>query len=83
MSLSQLSLPEGARLTLGDGIGFVALVDRMQVDHALKVVNRHSLRSMSIRLDGPPRVSATSFEDRARLDHGDAGLGRTLVLVWE
>lgn len=39
MGLSQLSLPEGAQLTLGDGIGFVALVDRMQVDHALKVVN--------------------------------------------
>ena len=29
----------GHQETLDDGIGFVALVDRMQVDHALKVVN--------------------------------------------
>jgi thymidylate synthase (FAD) len=39
MTLSQIALPEGAVETLGDRIGFVALVDRMQVDHALKVVN--------------------------------------------
>jgi thymidylate synthase (FAD) len=39
MAISQLTLPQGAVETLGDGIGFVALVDRMQVDHALKVVN--------------------------------------------
>lgn len=32
-------LPAGALDTLGDGIGFVALVDRMQSDAALKVVN--------------------------------------------
>jgi thymidylate synthase (FAD) len=32
-------LPEGAVPTLDDGIGFVALVDRMRSDAALKVVN--------------------------------------------
>lgn len=32
-------MPAGAQAVLGDGIGFVALVDRMQQDHALKVVN--------------------------------------------
>ena len=40
MSVTQLkTLPPGAVETLGDGIGFVACVDRMAVDHALKVVN--------------------------------------------
>jgi thymidylate synthase (FAD) len=39
MTLSQIALPEGAVETLGDRLGFVALVDRMQVDPALKVVN--------------------------------------------
>jgi thymidylate synthase (FAD) len=31
--------PAGAVHTLGDGVGFVALVDRMREDHAAKVVN--------------------------------------------
>jgi thymidylate synthase (FAD) len=35
----KLDVPEGAILTMDDGIGFVALVDRMQEDAALKVVN--------------------------------------------
>ena len=39
MSLSELNMPEGAIACLDDDIGFVALVDRMQVDHAQKVVN--------------------------------------------
>jgi len=39
MTTTQLGLPQGAHETLEDGIGFVALVDRMQADHALKVVN--------------------------------------------
>jgi thymidylate synthase (FAD) len=39
MNLNQISLPSGAVETLDDGIGFVALVDRMQNDPALKVVN--------------------------------------------
>lgn len=39
MTATQLGLPRGAHETLDDGIGFVALVDRMQVDPALKVVN--------------------------------------------
>ena len=39
MTTTQLGLPRGAHETLDDGIGFVALVDRMQVDPALKVVN--------------------------------------------
>jgi thymidylate synthase (FAD) len=34
-----LDQPEGAISTLDDGLGFVALVDRMQSDPALKVVN--------------------------------------------
>ena len=39
MTIARVDVPEGARMTLDDGIGFVALVDRMQVDPALKVVN--------------------------------------------
>ncbi len=39
MATSKISMPPGALPTLGDDIGFVALVDRMQVDSALKVVN--------------------------------------------
>ena len=39
MNKSQIQVPEGAVLTLDDSLGFVALVDRMQVDPALKVVN--------------------------------------------
>ena len=34
-----LDVPDGAIQTLDDGIGFIALVDRMQSDAALKVVN--------------------------------------------
>ena len=36
---SQIPLPAGAIATLDDDVGFVALVDRMQQDSALKVVN--------------------------------------------
>lgn len=36
---TKVGVPEGARPTLDDGIGFVALVDRMREDAALKVVN--------------------------------------------
>lgn len=39
MATKSLQVPAGAELTLDDGIGFVALVDRMNVDPALKVVN--------------------------------------------
>ena len=39
MTLTQVSMPEGAIQTLDDGIGFIALVDTMQQDPALKVVN--------------------------------------------
>ena len=39
MSLVEISMPDGAVEALGDGIGFVALVDRMEQDPALKVVN--------------------------------------------
>lgn len=39
MSSNEITLPEGAFETLHDGVGFVALVDRMQIDPALKVVN--------------------------------------------
>jgi len=39
MPAVQIEVPEGAVLTLDDDIGFVALVDRMQQDAALKVVN--------------------------------------------
>jgi hypothetical protein len=34
-----LDAPDGSVMTLDDGLGFVALVDRMQSDAALKVVN--------------------------------------------
>lgn len=39
MPTQTIDAPEGAITTLGDELGFVALVDRMQQDHALKVVN--------------------------------------------
>jgi thymidylate synthase (FAD) len=39
MAVVQLDIPDGAVRTLDDGIGFVALVDRMREDPALKVVN--------------------------------------------
>jgi thymidylate synthase (FAD) len=39
MAASSVTVPAGAQTVLGDAIGFVALVDRMQQDHALKVVN--------------------------------------------
>lgn len=39
MAITALDRPEGAIDALGDGIGFVALVDRMEQDPALKVVN--------------------------------------------
>lgn len=39
MPVTKVSMPHGALPTLDDGIGFVALVDRMQQDPALKVVN--------------------------------------------
>lgn len=39
MSITQVDRPEGAIDVLGDGIGFVALVDQMREDPALKVVN--------------------------------------------
>ncbi len=39
MTLTQVSKPTGAIECLDDGVGFIALVDRMQTDHAAKVVN--------------------------------------------
>ena len=39
MAATRLEIPAGAIETLDDGVGFVALVDRMQQDPALKVVN--------------------------------------------
>lgn len=39
MAVTKLQMPPGAVTTLDDEIGFVALVDRMQQDPALKVVN--------------------------------------------
>lgn len=39
MTIGTADRPEGAIEALGDGIGFVALVDRMRQDSALKVVN--------------------------------------------
>ena len=39
MSLTELTMPEHAVECLDDGVGFIALVDRMQVDHAQKIVN--------------------------------------------
>lgn len=39
MAATKLPMPDGAVATLDDSLGFVALVDRMQQDPALKVVN--------------------------------------------
>jgi thymidylate synthase (FAD) len=39
MPAQAIDAPEGAITTLDDDLGFIALVDRMQQDHALKVVN--------------------------------------------
>ncbi len=57
MALTELKIPPGAVETLGDGIGFVACVDRMQVDHALKVVN-------SARISYEKQRSAFDERDR-------------------
>jgi thymidylate synthase (FAD) len=51
MSVTQLKVPPGAIEALGDGIGFISLVDRMQVDPALKVVNAARI-SYEKRKDG-------------------------------
>jgi thymidylate synthase (FAD) len=55
--------PEGSVATLDDGIGFVALVDRMRSDAALKVVNA-------------ARISYQ--KKKAELDEGDQKLARFL-----
>jgi thymidylate synthase (FAD) len=39
MAITRIEMPAGAITTLDDAVGFVALVDRMQEDPALKVVN--------------------------------------------
>jgi thymidylate synthase (FAD) len=39
MAVTRIEMPAGAITTLDDDVGFVALVDRMQEDPALKVVN--------------------------------------------
>jgi|SRR5688572_22836848 thymidylate synthase (FAD) len=39
VSVTKIAMPAGAVATLDDDVGFVALVDRMQTDPALKVVN--------------------------------------------
>jgi thymidylate synthase (FAD) len=58
-----LDAPEGSVLTLDDGIGFVALVDRMRSDSALKVVN----------------AARISYQKRkADYDDGDQKLARFL-----
>jgi len=49
MSLTQVSKPEGAIECLDDGIGFVALVDRMRTDHAAKVVNSARISYEKVR----------------------------------
>jgi thymidylate synthase (FAD) len=53
----QVSLPTGAYETLEDGIGFVALVDSMREDHALKVVNaaRISYEKRKVEFDDKDR----------------------------
>ncbi|MBI5432258.1 MAG: FAD-dependent thymidylate synthase [Planctomycetes bacterium] len=49
MATKSIQVPAGAELTLDDGIGFVALVDRMNVDPALKVVNAARISYQSQR----------------------------------
>jgi len=49
MPLTQVQKPAGAVECLDDGIGFVALVDRMQVDHAAKVVNSARISYEKVR----------------------------------
>ncbi|MEM7306753.1 MAG: FAD-dependent thymidylate synthase [Planctomycetota bacterium] len=58
-----VDVPEGAHLTLDDDVGFVALVDRMQQDHATKVVNS-------------ARISYSRTKDG--FDEGDQKLARFL-----
>jgi thymidylate synthase (FAD) len=61
MATKSLQVPSGAQLTLDDGIGFVALVDRMNVDPALKVVNaaRISYQSQRHEFDEKDRKLAS------------------------
>ncbi len=60
---SALDAPAGSVLTLDDGLGFVALVDRMRSDAALKVVNA-------------ARISYQ--KQKGELDEGDQKLARFL-----
>ena len=57
MSLTHVSAPEGAQFVLEDEIGFIALVDRMHQDPALKVVN-------SARISYDKQKEAFSENDR-------------------
>ncbi|HKX46285.1 MAG TPA: FAD-dependent thymidylate synthase [Planctomycetota bacterium] len=57
MPVTSLDRPEGALDVLGDGIGFVALVDRMRTDPALKVVN-------AARISYSKQKSETDDRDR-------------------
>ena len=61
MSVADVHMPDGAIPTLDDGIGFVALVDRMQQDPALKVVNsaRISYRKQKAEYSERDRVLAS------------------------
>ncbi len=59
--MSKLAMPPGAIATLDDDIGFVALVDRMQQDGALKVVNaaRISYQKQKLGWDAADRKLAS------------------------
>ncbi len=51
MTLIDIDRPESAVLTLDDDLGFVALVDRMETDPALKVVNSARISYQSNRTE--------------------------------
>ena len=65
MSVTKIEMPAGAVATLDDDLGFVALVDRMQSDPALKVVNAARIsysKQKSELSDGDRKLAAFLWE---------------------
>ena len=80
MSVTKIGMPAGAVATLDDDVGFVALVDRMQTDPALKVVN-------AARISYQKRKDELGPEDeklaRFLLQHAHTSQSRRTVYRWE
>jgi thymidylate synthase (FAD) len=65
MAVAKLETPPGAVETLDDGIGFVALVDRMEQDPALKVVNSARISYQKVKqqyVEGDKKLASFLWE---------------------